>query len=109
MEAAVEVKAAYYLQAEQYEAVVKAWKVLADNRSIESADIVIYNILRGAPASRGFIERKTNVQGNDPWFAFEQSKARARYILGKTDMFFSRFGIIAPAGLESLVKSASHE
>lgn len=109
MESAVVVKADYYLQAEQYSAVKEAWKQLSEGREITSGDIIIYNILRGVSPSRGFIERKTNIQGNDAWYAFITAKSRARLTIGKADIFFKRFGIIPPAGLDNLVRYSDHE
>lgn len=70
----------YFINRENYLKLKTAWKNLANNKSITSADIIIYNMLRGKAPANGFTATapgSKHERGNDPWFAFEQAKKTA--------------------------------
>lgn len=56
----------YCITKQQYETVRTTWK---STKTHTAAEHIIYNILRGKPATLGFVPRRNNIQGNDPWFA----------------------------------------
>ena len=62
------------LTKEQYISIKSAWKILANNKAITPSDVVLHNILRNKPLDTGFIPKKSNIQGNDPLFAFNTAK-----------------------------------
>lgn len=69
----------YFLNREQYLKLKAAWKELSDKKMITSADIIIYNVLRGKPIGNGF-SKTTNPlhrQRNDEWDGFNQAKEKA--------------------------------
>ena len=76
----------YIITTEQYHQLKAAWKIKADNKSITAQDIVIYNLLRGKPADRGFCESSgKHIRGNDPWYAYKEASGRAKSILINTN------------------------
>ena len=64
----------YRITHEQYVAVKAAWNSHSYN---SAADHIIYNVLRSKPSDFGFTENKRNVQGNDPWYGYNQAYTRA--------------------------------
>jgi hypothetical protein len=62
----------YFISKEQYQQLCAKWK---ESNNHSAADMLIYNILRSKDPKNGFCERKSNIQGNDPWYAFNQAKA----------------------------------
>lgn len=65
----------YYITKEEFTTVKATWKA----ETCHSArDHIIYNILRSKPADYGFEVKKSNIQGNDPWFAYNQALRDAK-------------------------------
>jgi hypothetical protein len=91
----------YYLNEDQYATLKQQWQVLAKERTITRADIVLYNVLRGKDIKRGFVEKQTNIQGNSGWFAFKVAKVEAKVLIKKG--FTQRFGFEAPETLDGLI------
>ena len=97
----------HFITAEQYQELKKAWKILSDAKDIQSYDILVYNILRGLSADRGFTFKVTNIQGNNPWWAFQLAKGFALWNLPKIN-FKSRYGIDLPTELLTKIKEVQY-
>lgn len=65
----------YYISKEQFIALTAAWKASAAH---SAAEHIIYNILRSKDAKLGFVERKRNIQGDSPWYAFKCALSHAQ-------------------------------
>lgn len=68
----------YNITKDQYLSVLAAWKS-KDSHTAE--EHIIYNLLRSKPLVLGFKDRAKNIQGNDPWFAFNVASAAAKRML----------------------------
>lgn len=69
---------------EQFAIIRDKFRALANTEQLTPADILIYNLLRGLPATRGFtpITNKLKlVNGTDPWLGFDQAKDSLRSML----------------------------
>lgn len=91
----------YYLNREQYNAVKDHWKTKSSHRAWEH---VVYNVLRDKDPKNGFHEKKSNIQGNDPWHGFKFALSQAKWYIkpfpGMTTFDFkAHFGIDLPEGL----------
>ena len=72
----------YSLSKEDYQTLKAHWS--KNYRGYRSCEMVIYNLLRDKPAKNGFVEKKKNIQGNDPWFGFREAlKESYRYAYTK--------------------------
>lgn len=67
----------YSLSKEDYQTLKAHWS--KNYRGYRSCEMVIYNLLRDKPAKNGFVEKKKNIQGNDPWFGFREALKQAFY------------------------------
>ncbi len=67
----------FIINKDQRQQLSNAWKRHAKTKTATAGDHVIYNLLRGLPLTRGFTEKKTNIQGNDAWFGYKQACAEA--------------------------------
>jgi hypothetical protein len=61
----------YYISKEDYLTLKAHWS--KHYWQSGAKEMIIYNILRSKPARNGFVEKKRNIQGNNPWFAFENA------------------------------------
>lgn len=91
----------YYLTKEDYLTVIATWKMVIGHTV---QDHILYNILRCKPADYGFSEKKNNIQGDDPWYAFNTTHGDLNYKLKHRPEIFgnyfkTRFGIDVPVGL----------
>lgn len=68
----------FYITKEQFTTLVSTW---ADKKDHTARDHIIYNVLRGKPADLGFTERKSNIQGLDPWYAFNNALHDAKFLI----------------------------
>jgi hypothetical protein len=68
----------YNITKEQYQAIIATWKAHKEHNATQH---ILYNLLRSKDLKLGFCERKANIQGNDPWFAFSTAKTEALSIL----------------------------
>ena len=68
----------YNITKEQYLAVLAAWK---SKESHTAEEHIIYNLLRSKPLELGFNSRAKNIQGNDPWFAFNVAGTAAKKMI----------------------------
>jgi len=119
----------YFISKEQFVALLAAWKASTHHTAAEH---IIYNILRSKDARLGFIERKSNIQGDDPWYAYKlalndalrlcslanpwekykDTSHHGSYVGGQKQVeerqkrFKDRFGIDIPEGLLELLKGA---
>ena len=50
--------------------IIAAW---AAKKEHTAAEHIIYNVLRGKSVTLGFKEKSNNIQGNDPWFGFNNA------------------------------------
>jgi hypothetical protein len=118
----------YNITKEQYQSIIATWKAHKEHNATQH---ILYNLLRSKDLKLGFCERKANIQGNDPWFAFNKAKTEALSILayknpwqkykgdekweymydrGEADRlkliegFKATFGIDIPEGLQELLK-----
>ena len=57
----------YILTKEQFLELKKAWKQI-EHRT--SSDHILYNLLRSKSPECGFTEKKKNILGNNPWYAY---------------------------------------
>lgn len=108
----------YFLSHEQYTNHMQAWKKIAASSDIRPADVVIHNILRSLPATRGFCAKRKNIQGNNAWYSFEEAKSAARFMcwslneprrIERLAKFTVRYGIECPEGFEKLIMEQKHE
>lgn len=67
----------YSLSKEDYQTLKAHWS--KNYRGYKSCEMVIYNLLRDKPAKNGFVEKKKNIQGNDPWFGLRKALGNAIY------------------------------
>ena len=67
----------FIINKDQRQQLSNAWKQHAKTKMATAGDHVIYNLLRGLPLTRGFTEKKTDIQGNDAWFGYKQACAEA--------------------------------
>ena len=65
----------YSLSKEDYQTLKAHWS--KNYRGYRSCEMVIYNLLRDKPAKNGFVEKKKNIQGNDPWFGLRKALSNA--------------------------------
>jgi hypothetical protein len=65
----------FNLTKEQYLTVLATWRAKKEH---DASDIILYNILRTKPADRGFIAKSKKIQGDDPWFAYNNALHSAR-------------------------------
>ena len=65
----------YSLSKEDYQTLKAHWS--KNYRGYRSCEMVIYNLLRDKPAKNGFVEKKKNIQGNDPWFGLRKALGNA--------------------------------
>ena len=120
----------YYISKEQFIALTAAWKA---HYGHSAAEHIIYNILRSKDAKLGFVDRKRNIQGDSPWYAYklaldgamrmvslanpwEKYKDHPQYhksyegglkqIEERQKRFKERFGIDIPADIMELLKGA---
>lgn len=91
----------YYISKEQFAELITAWK---KNEQHSASQHIIYNILRSKPADLGFSPRGKNIQGNNPWYSFNESVTNARWICRDATYFKSIFGIDVPSDLEEKLK-----
>lgn len=102
----------YIITREQFETVKKTW---AESKYHSAGEHIIYNLLRSKVPTLGFVERKSNIQGCDSWFAFKTAKhdvirayfrhkmfARATQTESEAK-FKQRFGIDMPEGFYELL------
>ncbi len=121
----------YFISKEQFVALLAAWKASTHHTAAEH---IIYNILRSKDARLGFIERKSNIQGDNPWYAYKLAREDAMrlcslanpwekysdpaspyhksYLGGQKQVeerqkrFKDRFGIDVPEGIMELLEGA---
>lgn len=76
----------FIITKEQYLAVKAAWAKL---QSHSSTDLIIYNLLRGFPADRGFspLVKQTKIISNsgDKWHGFNMALRSAKILLAEKD------------------------
>jgi hypothetical protein len=66
----------YNFTKEQFLAAKQAWKTIIQ----PTAEMhIIYNFIRSKPIKHGFSEKKKNIQGNDPWYAFNNALWSTKY------------------------------
>jgi len=70
----------YYISREQYLTIKATWAAKHDHTAWQH---IIYNILRNKPADYGFIARNKHIQGDNPWFAYNEALATAKNYLSK--------------------------
>jgi len=96
---------------EQYLTMLSTWRAKKEH---DTADIILYNILRTKPADRGFIAKGKNIQGNDPWYAYHNALyiARSRVRItnpgleSRKEAFKKTFGFDAPEGMAEKFEGA---
>lgn len=91
----------YLISKEQY---LKAKKTWASKNNHEAFEMIIYNLLRSKPLNNGFCEKKSNIQGNDPWYAYHQALSGARWYITKPNLMKSIFGFVLPEQFKELIK-----
>ena len=119
----------YFITREDFINLKTAWKSQAEH---SASDMVIYNVLRSKPAASGFVPKTKNIQGNDPWHAFNTAKSDAHYITTRTRVYIKsddakygrwedlspedhnkkfkeKWGIDLPMGLADLIKESKHD
>jgi hypothetical protein len=115
----------FNLTKEQYLTVLATWRAKKEH---DASDIILYNILRTKPADRGFIAKSKKIQGDDPWFAYNNALYNAHQrlnvknmyagqaekwvlvgeerIKNRRDAFKQTFGIDMPEGLQAKTDGA---
>ena len=89
-----------------FEASVKLKAAWVSKSEHTASEHIIYNLLRGKDAKRGFNQRLTSIQGNDPWYAFNLAKRSAWHIANANADFEKRFGIARPEYLLERIRNA---
>lgn len=63
----------FYITKEEYDIVKKTWA----KGNHDASWHVVYNLLRSKDVSLGFSKKNNNIQGNDPWYAFNSALSLA--------------------------------
>ena len=95
----------YFISKEEFLAIKETWAKRPNNHATADEHI-IYNALRSLPLERGFAEKKKNIQGNDPWYAFKNAKMIAHWRTKRAlpGEFKKAYGIDIPDGLLDKLK-----
>lgn len=95
----------YFISKEEFLAVKETWAKRPNNIAFADEHI-IYNALRSLPLDRGFTEKKKNIQGNTPWYAFIKAKMVAYWRTKRAlpGEFKKQYGIDIPDGLLDKLK-----
>jgi hypothetical protein len=94
----------YVLGKEEFQTALQSWKS-KENHSAE--EIVLYNIIRCKNPDRGFSEKKSNIQGNEKWYAFNLIVRKLKWdvYLKKTESFEKLFGIVPNENVFKVIES----
>jgi hypothetical protein len=65
----------FYITKDQYLTMLSTWRAKKEH---DAADQILYNILRTKPADRGFTAKGKSIQGNDPWYAYNNALSIAK-------------------------------
>lgn len=93
------------LTKEQFIIFRDAFKARARAKSITAADLLIYNVIRGHAANRGFtpITNKTKLlNGQQPNYGFDCARYQAKTDLVRYTSFVERFGNFVEVNTEKL-------
>jgi len=71
----------FIINKDQRAIISRAWKQYSQSKVATSGEFILYNFLRGLPLHRGYTEKKTNIQGNNPWFAYHLACQEALRII----------------------------
>ena len=71
----------FIINKDQRAIISRAWKQYSQSKVATSSEFILYNFLRGLPLHRGYTEKKTNIQGNDQWFAYHSACREALRII----------------------------
>lgn len=66
----------HYISHDDFITLSNIWK---RNKEHTAQELIIYNILRGKPADSGFAIKTKNIQGNDPWYGFNEPLRQLRW------------------------------
>lgn len=95
----------FIISKEEFLTARKSWK---KKDSHSAALHIIYNILRGKDPKSGFTAKSKNIQGNDPWYGYNQARRQAYNFCHPTYVvnFTNAFSINLPASLQEILKNA---
>lgn len=95
----------FYISKEQYVAVSAAWKNVQAHCA---CDHIIYNLLRSKSIDTGFSVKTKHIQGNNPWYSFNDALYYAKRMCDlrtqpddKKQIFKQKFGIDMPEDIAS--------
>jgi hypothetical protein len=82
----------FLVSREEYLVAKATWKNKANP---VASEMIIYNVIRGKDKKNGFCEKKKHIQGNDPWFAYNEALFRAKIFIKRLTpgQFKASFGI----------------
>ena len=81
----------YYISKEQFTTLTTTWANTKDHSAWQH---IIYNILRDKPADLGFTQKTKNIQGNNPWYAFNNALSLAEAEINPSRAIIKKWGVV---------------